>query len=113
MQYLGKYSFLCLATSLLAGCGMFATSPSSPKTSPVPSYDRVAAIRAAGDREQSIIDVNPLRDPGVTLLQDAAKHDEQTGKYPDAAGKLDTRSEERRVGQECVSTGVFRRLPDH
>lgn len=89
MQYLGKYSFLCLATSLLAGCGMFATSPSSPKTSPVPSYDRVAAIRAAGDREQSIIDVNPLRDPGVTLLQDAAKHDEQTGKYPDAAVKLD------------------------
>jgi tetratricopeptide (TPR) repeat protein len=89
MQYLGKYSFLCLATSLLVGCGMFATSPSSPETPPAPSYDRVAAIRAAGDREQSIIAVNPLRDPGVTLLQDAARQDEQTGKYADAAAKLD------------------------
>lgn len=89
MQQLGKYSFLCLATSLLAACGMFATTPSPPEASPAPSYDRVAAIRAAGDREQSIIAVNPLRDPGVTLLQDAAKQDEQSGQYADAAVKLD------------------------
>src|SRR3546814_1066599 len=60
MQYLGKYSFLCLATSLLAGCGMFATSPSSPKTSPVPSYDRVAAIRAAGRSEEHTSELQSL-----------------------------------------------------
>jgi len=77
------------AVSLLAGCGIFATTSKTAEHSSVPGYDLVGAIRAAGDREKSIIDVNPLRDPSVAALQDAAQHDEQTGKYADAAGKLD------------------------
>lgn len=76
-----------LAAVLIVGCG---TTPSVPVRAVVaPAHDQVAAIRAAGDREQSIIDVTPLREPGVALLQDAAKRDEQTGRYADAAAKLD------------------------
>ena len=86
-----RFTFLpmLLAASLLAGCGMFATTPKTAEHSSVPGYDLVAAIRAAGDREKSIIDVSPLRDPSVTSLQDAAQHDEQIGRYVDAASKLD------------------------
>ena len=80
---------LLLAICLLAGCGLFATAPETARQTSVPAYDLVAAIRAAGDREKSIIDVNPLRDPGVSALQDAAKKDEQVGRYADAAVKLD------------------------
>lgn len=76
-----------LATMLMAACG--TTPPAPIATVAAPAYDQVAAIRAAGDREKSIIDVNPLRDPGVAALQEAAKHDEQTGNYAAAAGKLD------------------------
>lgn len=89
MHCLGKGFSLLLATGLLAGCGMFATTPPPDTRPPLPTYDQVAAIRAAGDREKSIIDVNPLRDPGITSLQDAAQRDEQAGKYADAAAKLD------------------------
>ena len=70
----------------LAGC--FAEPPVEQKPAR-PSYDIVAAIRAAGAREKSVIDVAPLRDPGVTSLQDAAQADEQAGRYKDAAAKLD------------------------
>jgi Flp pilus assembly protein TadD len=49
----------------------------------------VAAIRAAGDRESSVIAVNPLGDPGVTGLQDAARADASAGRYAEAAAKLD------------------------
>jgi predicted Zn-dependent protease len=89
MRLLYRTVTLLAAISLLAGCGIFATAPEKAKRPSVPGYDLVAAIRAAGDREKSIIDVNPLREPGVTALQDAAQRDEQTGKYADAAAKLD------------------------
>lgn len=79
---------LLLAAGMLAGCGMFAKPPTSTPAS-APSYDLVAAIRAAGDREKSIIDVNPLRDPGVAALQEAAQSDERAGRYAEAATKLD------------------------
>jgi len=79
-------ALLLLEAILLAGCG---TTPVAPPAPAAPAYDQVAAIRAAGEREQSVIDVNPLRDPGVSALQDAAKRDEQAGRYPDAAAKLD------------------------
>ena len=81
--------FCLVVAGLLAGCGMFATAPPPPVPTPLPAYDQVAAIRAAGARDQSIIDVNPLRDPGVGALRDAATHDEQVGAYAAAAGKLD------------------------
>lgn len=79
-----------MVAGLFAGCGMFATTPSpSPAPTPLPAYDQVAAIRAAGERDKSIINVSPLRDPGVSTLQDAAKRDEQLGRYVEAAGKFD------------------------
>ncbi len=83
-------SLSLLAAGVLTGCGMFATTPPPADTRPpLPTYDQVAAIRAAGDREKSVIDVHALRDPGVTALQDAARYDEQSGKYADAAATLD------------------------
>jgi tetratricopeptide (TPR) repeat protein len=77
-----------LGVALLAAC----TQPSAPSqaTRPTVSDDQMlAAIRAAGDKEKSAIDVNPLRDPGVAALQDAAEGDIRTGQYDAAAGKLD------------------------
>lgn len=75
-----------LAATMIAGCG---TAPSAPTPAAAPPHDQVAAIRAAGDREQSIIDVTPLREPGVTELQEGARQDEQTGNFAGAAAKLD------------------------
>jgi tetratricopeptide (TPR) repeat protein len=74
---------------LLGGCALFSTSPPPAARPARPNYDPVAAIRAAGNREKSIIDVSPLRDPAVTALQDGAQADERAGRYPDAAAKLD------------------------
>ena len=77
-----------LAVLLLAAC----TQPSAPSqaTRPTVSDDQMlASIHAAGDKEKSVIDVNPLRDPGVAALQDAAEGDLRVGKYSDGATKLD------------------------
>lgn len=91
MGFCAKNLLLSLTVaSLLAGCGMFAVAPPPPPPpTPLPAYDQVAAIRAAGARDKSIIDVNPLADPGVSALRDAATRDEQARRYSDAAGKLD------------------------
>jgi predicted Zn-dependent protease len=77
---------ILLAVSLLVGCSQ-TQAPVKPTV--VADQDMIGAIHAAGDREKSVIDVNPLRDPGVGALQDAAKNDEQAGRYADAAVKLD------------------------
>jgi len=87
-RYLSHRSLPLLSVLLLAGCFGAARPPEPTRPAP-PSYDLVAAIRAAGDREKSVIDVTPLRDPAVTSLQDAAQADERAGRYPDAAAKLD------------------------
>jgi tetratricopeptide (TPR) repeat protein len=75
--------------ALLAAC----SQPSPPSTqatrTPPPTYDIVASIRAAGDREKSSIEVAPLSDPGVTGLENAAQADERAQRYDDAAAKLD------------------------
>lgn len=74
---------------LLAACNQ-PSAPSPQATRPTRSDDQMlASIRAAGDKEKSAIDVNPLRDPGVAALQDAADGDIRTGQYDAAATKLD------------------------
>ena len=78
-----------LAATVLGGCSLFERAQAPVTPAVVPDHDMIGAIRAAGDREKSIIDVNPLRDPGVTLLQDEARNDEQAARYADAAAKLD------------------------
>jgi tetratricopeptide (TPR) repeat protein len=76
-----------LAALLLAGC---VTAPPQQPSRPLrPAYDMVAAIRAAGAREQSVIDVAPLRDPGISTLQETAQADERAGHYAQAAATLD------------------------
>ncbi|UPG91409.1 tetratricopeptide repeat protein [Luteibacter aegosomaticola] len=74
------------AAALVAACSQpappQATRPSAP------TYDIVAQIRAAGEREKSAIEVAPLRDPGVKGLEQAAQADERAGKYDDADAKL-------------------------
>ena len=77
-----------LAVLLLAAC----SQPSAPAqaTRPTRSDEQMlASIHAAGDKEKSAIDVNPLREPGVANLQDAAAGDMRTGQYDAAAAKLD------------------------
>ncbi|MCX7513025.1 tetratricopeptide repeat protein [Frateuria sp. STR12] len=75
-----------LAALLLAGC--FSVPPQEQRL-PAPDHDMVAAIRAAGAREQSVIDVAPLQDPSVAALREAAQADERAGRYADAAARLD------------------------
>jgi len=76
-----------LVALLLAGC--FNAPPPEPPRPVAPAYDMVAAIRAAGAREQSVIDVAPLRDPGTSVLQDTAQSYEHAGHYAEAAARLD------------------------
>lgn len=78
-----------LASAALVGCGLFSTTSAPPAPAPQAAYDQVAAIRAAGERENSIIDVAALRDPGAAALQEAAKREEQSGHYDQAAATLD------------------------
>ncbi|MHC1479694.1 tetratricopeptide repeat protein [Frateuria aurantia] len=93
-----RMALLLVAMGLLGGCSLFEgwmgpkQAPAPPR--PVePSYDRVAAIRAAGAREaaqtDSAIDVAPLRDPGISGLQDQAQQNILTGHYALAATELD------------------------
>ncbi|MHA6205416.1 tetratricopeptide repeat protein [Dyella soli] len=77
-----------VAALLLAAC----SEPVAPSQSTRPSRSdeqMLASIHAAGDKEKSAIDVNPLRDAGVAALQDAAEGDIRTGQYDAAANKLD------------------------
>ncbi|TBR37114.1 MULTISPECIES: tetratricopeptide repeat protein [Dyella] len=82
-----------LLTAVVAGLAITACTriaePEKPARAVPSDAQMIASIRAAGDREKSIIDVNPLRDPGVTMLQDGAGADERRGAYQDAADKLD------------------------
>ena len=79
---------LLLVAIATAGCSMFSHKQAAAPPA-APDYDLVAAIRAAGANDNSVIDVQPLRDPGIAALVDAAHQDEQAGKYADAAAKLD------------------------
>lgn len=77
-----------IAGILLAACAQPA--PEAPKPSPDKTHAAmVDAIRAAGERDKSVINVHPLVDPGITSLQDAARQDERNGQYANAAAKLD------------------------
>lgn len=71
---------------LLAAC---ASAPPSPPPRPQPAYDVVAQIRAAGHRDDSAVEVTPVRDPAVQDLVEGARADESARRYPQAAAKLD------------------------
>lgn len=73
---------------LLAACSQ-SGGPLPPVRPTASNAQMVAAIRAAGDHEDSVINVHPLRDPGVSALLDGAQNDEHAGQYQAAAAKLD------------------------
>lgn len=79
---------LPLAAALLAACATQAPvePPKHPAMSPA---SMVAAIRAAGEHEQSVIAVQPLADPGISAWQQSAEANEQAGHYDAAAATLD------------------------
>ncbi len=81
-----------LMVSGVSGCSLFAPEAKPTPVQalpPVPTYDLVASIRAAGEREKSVISVNALRDPSVVALQDSAASDARAGRYAEAAAALD------------------------
>ena len=82
---------LLLTLATAAGCSLFPPKAvPTPEVQPAPpQHDMVAAIRAAGADDNSVIDINPLRDPAVAALVDSAHQDEQVGKYANAAAELD------------------------
>lgn len=79
---------LLSAAALLAACAAPAPveAPRHPALSPAAM---VAAIHAAGERERSVIAVQPLTDPGISAWQQAAEADVQAGRYDAAAATLD------------------------
>jgi len=79
-----------LLSTLLAsvvGCSPFRSAPAPAPA--VPDHDAVAAIRAAGAHDDSVVDVKPLRDPAVDALMTEAQQDERGGNYAAAAAALD------------------------
>lgn len=88
-----RLSLLAALALSLAGCGLLGPSvepkPSFPAKPTITPDQQIAHIRAAGEREKSVIDVNPLGDPGVAYLQTEAAASERAGNYADAAAKLD------------------------
>ena len=79
---------LSVLLATLAGCSLFRAEP-VPTPAVAPDHDAVAAIRAAGAHDDSIIDVKPLRDPAVDALMVEAQQDERAGNYAAAAAALD------------------------
>ena len=79
---------LSVLLAILAGCSLFRAEP-APTPAVSPDHDAVAAIRAAGAHDDSIIDVKPLRDPAVDALMAEAQQDERAGNYAAAAAALD------------------------
>lgn len=79
---------LPLTATLLAACASQAPveTPVRPALSPA---GMVAAIRAAGEHEKSVIAVRPLADPGIAAWQQAADASVQAGHYGAAAATLD------------------------
>src|SRR3546814_17910895 len=97
---MNRYLLPCLAASLvLAAC-----SPSAPE-SPAAAAPEVASSHGFGPE----ISAEDFSAHVRTLASDAFG-----GRAPGSAGEqLTVRSEERRVGKECVSTCRYRWLPDH
>ncbi|MBD8872339.1 tetratricopeptide repeat protein [Rhodanobacter sp. DHB23] len=77
------------ATALLAACATQAPVEAPPRHPAMQPAAMVAAIRAAGEREQSVIAVQPLADPGISAWQQAAEASVQAGHYDAAAATLD------------------------
>lgn len=78
-----------------AGFALFLAGCSHPPLPPAPRALRISpaamveAIRAARADDKSVVEVTPLRNPGVDGLLDGAHADENVGKYQEALNKVD------------------------
>ena len=87
-----RSAILFLAAVLLAAC----SQPPGPvqQATRAPEHDMVAAIRAAGAHDTSVVEIAPLRDPAIDNSVTAAHNAERAGdikmaiSYADAALKL-------------------------
>lgn len=73
----------------VAGCSLFTHEPPAPPPVVVPDHDPVAAIRAAGAHDDSVVEVKPLRDPAVDALMAEAQQNERSGNYAAATAAVD------------------------
>ena len=82
-----RFAVFCFATALLAAC----SQPPAPSTQSmrVPDHDMVAAIRAAGSRDSSVVEIAPLRNPAIDGFLDAAHAAERAGNIAQAIAKTD------------------------
>lgn len=82
-----RYLFAGAAFAWLAACSQ-PPAP-APQTMRAPDHDMVAVIRAAGDRDTSVVEVAPLRDPAVNGLLTDAHNAEAAGNVGAAIAKTD------------------------
>ena len=80
---------LSMLLAAIAGCSLFRQEPVTPPPVATPAHDAVAAIRAAGAHDDSVIDVKPLRDPAVDALMAQAQQADRASNYAAAAAALD------------------------
>ena len=76
-------------SALLAGCASAPPQPAAPAPASISTAALIAAIRAAGAQDGSVVNVAPLRPAGEQALLDQAKADEIAGHWHVAASALD------------------------
>lgn len=84
--HFGGLTMACLGGVLLAACSQPPAPGSGMRT---PDHDIVAAIRAAGERDSSVVQVAPLRDPAIDGFLDAARAAERASDVTAAISKAD------------------------
>ena len=77
----------CVGGVLLAACSQPPAPGSGMRT---PDHDIVAAIRAAGEHDSSVVQIAPLRNPAIDGFLDAAHTAERAGDIGDAIAKADS-----------------------
>ena len=82
-----RSAILCIGAAALAACSPPAPGPQSMRT---PDHDIVAAIRAAGNSDSSVVQIAPLRDPAIDGFLDAAHAAERAGDITTAISKADS-----------------------
>ena len=82
-----RWAVLCVAAAAIAACSQ-PPGPGS-QTMRAPDHDIVAAIRAAGSSDSSVVQIAPLRDPAIDGFLDAAHAAERAGDIPQAISKAD------------------------
>lgn len=82
-----RLAVFCAIVTVLASC----SQPPAPTQQGVrtPDHDIVAAIRAAGARDSSVVQVAPLRDPAIGNFITAAHNAENAGDIPMAITNAD------------------------